>query len=56
MAKMIKKVQNTQNHGQLSEQIRKVAYEICQKRGCVPGNDWQDWFEAERIVKQKISL
>lgn len=56
MAKVAKKFQNTLSQGELTEQIRKVAQELCQKRGCAPDNDWQDWFEAERIVKQKLSL
>lgn len=27
------------------------AYEIWQKKGCSHGDDWADWFEAEKIVK-----
>lgn len=30
--------------------IREKAHEIFEKRGRVQGLDWQDWFEAERII------
>jgi len=33
------------------ELIQKKAYELYEKRGYVHGNDWGDWFKAERIVK-----
>lgn len=32
------------------EQVQKKAYELYEKRGCQPGHDWEDWFEAERTV------
>ena len=38
----------------VQEIIAKRAYEICQKRGCVPGNEWADWFEAEKQVKSEL--
>lgn len=38
------------------ELVQKRAYEISQKRGCVPGNEWGDWFEAERQVKQELHI
>jgi Protein of unknown function (DUF2934) len=28
--------------------IEKAAYFKAERRGFVPGQDWQDWFEAER--------
>ena len=34
----------------LHEEIARVAYELCQSRGCVPRRDLDDWLEAERIV------
>lgn len=34
--------------------IRKRAQELCQKRGCVSGNDWADWFEAEKQIKREL--
>lgn len=35
----------------LYDEIAKVAYELFEKRGCVPGCELDDWFEAERIVR-----
>ena len=35
----------------LNEKIQNKAYELYEKRGCVHGSDWMDWFEAERIIK-----
>lgn len=38
---------------QLTEMIRKKAYELYEKRGKKGGHEMADWLEAERIVKQK---
>lgn len=35
----------------LHEKIQKKAYELYEKRGVTHGNDWADWFEAEKLVK-----
>ena len=35
------------------EEIARVAYELFERRGCAHGCDRQDWFEAERIVRQR---
>ncbi|MDD5006167.1 MAG: DUF2934 domain-containing protein [Candidatus Omnitrophica bacterium] len=35
----------------LTARIQKKAYELYVKRGYSHGNDWSDWFEAERLVK-----
>ncbi len=32
------------------EKIRKKAYELYEKRGCQPGHEWDDWFEAEKCI------
>jgi len=37
----------------LTEQIRKKAYELWEKRGRPSGNSMRDWLEAERIIKKK---
>lgn len=37
----------------IAEQIRRRAYELYLKRGQAHGNDWADWLQAEREVKQK---
>ena len=39
---------------QLTDMIRKKAYELYEKRGKKPGQDMNNWLEAERIIKQKI--
>jgi hypothetical protein len=39
----------------LEEIIRRKAQELYNKRGAVPGNDWADWFEAERLVKEELN-
>ena len=39
---------------QLTEAIRKKAYELYEKRGRKSGNALVDWLEAERVVKQKM--
>lgn len=42
---------------QLSEadcqEVARVAYECWEKRGCTHGSDQLDWFEAERIVRER---
>lgn len=30
--------------------IRAKAYEFYERRGRTDGNDWEDWFEAEKAV------
>ena len=39
---------------QLTDMIRKKAYELYEKKGKKSGCDMNNWLEAERIVKQKI--
>ncbi|MDD5681076.1 MAG: DUF2934 domain-containing protein [Candidatus Omnitrophica bacterium] len=33
------------------EKVGKKAYELYQKRGCKPGHDKEDWYEAEKLVR-----
>lgn len=44
---------STGTSSNLTDAIRKKAYELYQKRGCKAGHSMDDWLEAERIVKQK---
>ena len=30
------------------DDIARRAYELFEQRGCEPGHDWEDWFQAER--------
>ena len=39
---------------QLTDMIRKKAYELYEKRGKKQGCDMDNWFEAERMVRQKV--
>ena len=34
--------------------IEKKAYELYEQRGCENGRDWEDWFEAQRIVEDEL--
>lgn len=38
----------------LNEMIRKKAYELHEQRGGEHGRDFEDWIEAERIVKAEM--
>jgi hypothetical protein len=35
------------------DEVAKVAYELYEKRGRVHGQDREDWFKAEMIVKKR---
>lgn len=37
------------------EEIARVAYELFEQRGYTHGNDQDDWFEAERIVRSRAA-
>jgi len=39
--------------GSIQEEIERVAYDLYEQRGRLDGHDWEDWLEAERIVKQQ---
>ena len=45
----------TMSTGDISALIAKKAYELYEKRGRKPGYSTQDWLEAERIIKGKLS-
>jgi len=47
----VKQAQSSESTDHLSERIQKKAYELYEKRGCCHGRDYDDWYEAERIVK-----
>ena len=34
-----------------NKKVAYKAYELFVKRGSTPGNEWGDWFEAEKIVR-----
>ncbi len=37
------------------DELARLAYELYQLRGGEPGHDVEDWLEAERILKEKIT-
>ncbi len=39
----------------LYEEIKKVAYELHERRGRVDGYELDDWLEAERIVLKRYA-
>ena len=39
---------------QLTDMIRKKAYELYEKSGKKSGCDMNNWLEAERMIRQKI--
>ena len=39
----------------LRELTEKVAYELYEKRGRTPGNHEADWYEAEKIARQRLA-
>jgi len=38
---------------ELHHMIAEEAYRLYEARGCTHGNDWADWFEAEKRIKGK---
>lgn len=36
------------------EEVAGLAYELYQKRGGVHGDDLNDWFQAEAILKESL--
>jgi len=52
MAKTLNKMETKPTH----DQIARRAYEIFEKSGRVPGQDIQNWLEAERQLVTAIEL
>ena len=46
----------TMSKDDLSKLVAKKAYELWEKRGRKPGHSMDDWLEAERIIRGKISI
>lgn len=51
----LKSSKSRPSDAELNQAIAKKAYELFQKRGYSHGNDWQDWLEAERLVKKQYN-
>lgn len=59
MARTTFKLGRSSNPSMTQDDIRKLiekkAYELYEKRGKKPGHGAEDWLEAERIVRGKLS-
>jgi hypothetical protein len=40
---------------QLEEEIRRLAYQLYEKSGRIPGKEVENWLEAERIILSKYA-
>jgi hypothetical protein len=61
MIKKLKKVLSLDNENRVSREefmqlVHQKAYEIYEKRGCVAGNDLEDWLNAEKQVKEDLKI
>jgi Protein of unknown function (DUF2934) len=62
MGRREKKVERTEFHPEngtplstdMHERIKRRAFELFQLRGEIPGQDKEDWFEAERQVRFEV--
>lgn len=48
------KIETSRRESMVRERIARKAYELYETRGCEPGRDGEDWFEAERLVREEI--
>ncbi len=49
---LVKRAMAGQDAGSIrQEEIARLAYELFEQRGGVHGNDQENWFEAERILR-----
>ena len=45
----------TMSKDDITKLVEKKSYELYEKRGRKPGHSMDDWLEAERIIKGKLS-
>ncbi len=45
----------TKGCGCKSEDVQRKAYELFEKRGRQPGNELDDWFNAEKLLMSKVT-
>ncbi|MCC6758408.1 MAG: DUF2934 domain-containing protein [Candidatus Omnitrophica bacterium] len=43
------------NQATYNQRVQEKAYELYLQRGGAPGNELNDWFEAEKIVASKVT-
>jgi len=53
--KLDKSFNPTMSQEDMSALVGKKAQEIYEKSGRKPGNDLQNWLEAEKIIRAKLS-
>lgn len=46
-------IKNSHTKPEYYEKIQQIAYSLYEQRGRTDGNDLDDWFKAEEIVKQE---
>lgn len=46
-------LQDYQTQADQTEQIRKIAKDLYEKRGRQPGHEMDDWLQAEKMVKKQ---
>ncbi len=37
------------------EEIRKMAYELYERSGMIPGRDFENWIKAEKIINERYA-
>ena len=52
--KSTSKIETSVPQDQLTDAIRKKAYELYEKRGKKQNRDMDNWLEAEKMIKQKM--
>jgi hypothetical protein len=40
----------------INQEIEKVAYELYERDGCIPGRELKHWLEAEKIVHGRYAV
>ncbi len=57
MARVLTGAKRSSDHAVLfplnADEVAQVAYELFRARGGAHGDDQQDWYEAERIVRRR---
>jgi len=43
----------SRDDSEMQAQVRNLAYKFYEERGCVDGQDLQDWLKAESIIRKR---
>lgn len=52
----VKDVRSRLSQSDFENRVRERAYLLFEERGYSHNNDWNDWFQAERLVKLELGL